>query len=158
MLRRIAVLLVLGSLLLAACGGDGDDGGDTPGPDDGGGVGAVFDEARCAEVVQAMAAAAAAIPQSMSGDASGLEGSISQLEAFASAAPEEIRDDLRTIYEGYASVARAMADSGFDPASGEVPDAQTLAALQAAAAALDTSDFQAAADRVNAYFEQECGA
>lgn len=158
MLRRIAVLLVLGSLLLAACGGDGDGNGNGDTPDAGDGVGPEFDEARCDEVVRAMAAAAAAVPQSMSGDAGGLEESIAQLEAFASAAPEEIRDDLRTIYEGYASVTQAMADVGYDPTSGEVPDAQTIAALQAAAAALDTAEFREASERVNTWFEQECGA
>lgn len=162
MFGRIVVFLAVGSLLLAACGGgDGDGGGGSDiGADGGGdgGAGAVFDEVRCAEVVQAMAAAAAAVPQTMSGDAGGLEDSIAQLEAFANAAPEEIRDDLRTVYEGYASVAQAMADAGFDPTSGEIPDAGTIAALSAAAEALDTAEFQEAAQRVNTYFEQECGA
>jgi predicted small secreted protein len=157
MFRRIAVLLVVGSMLLAACGGDGGNGDAVEDGGGDGGAGAAFDEVRCAQVVQAMAAAAAAVPQSMSGDAGGLESSIDQLEAFASAAPEEIREDLSTIYEGYARVAGAMADSGYDPASGAPPDAQTIAALQAAAQTLDTADFRAASDRVNGYFERECG-
>jgi len=158
MLRRIFVLLLVGSMALAACGGD-DDGGDGSDGGGDGGDGAVgaFGSGECLEATQAMAAAAAAIPQSLGGDAASLEDSISQLEAFASAAPEEIREDLQTVYEGYASVARALQESGFDPSSGQAPPPEVLAALQAAAAELDAQDFRDAVDRVNAWFESECG-
>jgi len=161
MLRRIFVVLLVGSMALAACGGDDDGGGGSDGDAGGdGGDGAVdvFGSAECLEATQAMAAAAAAVPQSLGGDAASLEDSISQLEAFASAAPEEIREDLQTVYEGYASVARALQESGFDPSSGQAPPPEVLAALQAAAAELDAQDFRDAVDRVNAWFESECGA
>ncbi|MGZ5291786.1 MAG: hypothetical protein ACXWX6_10150 [Actinomycetota bacterium] len=160
MLRRIFVMLLVGSMGLTACGGGDDEGGG--GGDDGGGddgaIADVFDSAGCLEATQAMAAAASAVPQSFSGDSAGLEDSVAQLQAFAEAAPDEIREDLVTIYEGYASVAQAFADSGFDPTSGEAPPPEVISALQAAAAELDAQDFRDAIDRVNAWFESECGA
>jgi hypothetical protein len=160
MLRRFLALLLVGSMVLVACGGDDDGGGGDGGGGDGGNgaIEDLFDSEGCLEATQAMAAAAAAVPQSLGGDAGGLEDSISQLEAFASAAPEEIREDLQTVYEGYASVARALEESGFDPASGEAPGPEAIAALQAAASELDAQDFRDAVDRVNAWFESECGA
>ena len=157
MLRRIFVLVLVGSMALAACGG-GDDGGSDGGGDGGNGAVDAFASGECLEAAQAMAAAASAVPASLGGDAASLEDSISQLEAFASAAPEEIREDLQAVYEGYASVARALEESGFDPTSGEAPPPEALAALQAAASELDAQDFRDAVDRVNAWFESECGA
>lgn len=170
MLRRLAVMLVLGSVVLAACGGGNDEAapGAETGADGGtaaetgagaggetGGVGTI-DAARCAEIAQAMgAAAAAAIPQG-TGGTSDLGSSVAQLEAFAAAAPEEVRDDLQTVAEGYASFAQAFEDSGYDPASAQPPTAEQLAAITAAAEQLDSEEFQAAADRVSAYFEAGC--
>jgi hypothetical protein len=170
-LRRLLILLVLGSLVLTACGGDdggaGDEGGTTgdvaadtgadAGEDGDGDVGAI-DAARCAEVTAAMAAAANAVPQAFSGGGADLEASVEQLEAFAEAAPEEIRDDLLTIAEGYAKVIQAFADADFDPTSGEAPPPEVIAALEEATQQIDSGEFQAAADRVNAWFEEECGA
>ena len=156
MLRRIFVMLLVGSMALAACGGDDEGGGGGDGVGDGA-IG-VFDSAECLEATQAMAAAASAVPQSFSGDAAGLEDSVAQLQAFAEAAPDEIREDLVTIYEGYASVAQAFADSGFDPTSGEAPPPEVITALQTAAAELDAQDFREAIDRVSAWVDSECGA
>lgn len=170
MLKRMLVLLMMGSMLLAACGGD-DDGGSLDGGGDGGtetgtdgqtgddGVDVgVVDAAQCAEVAAAMAAAAQAIPAVFSGSDADLDTSIQQLEAFAEAAPEEIRADLQTIYEGYAAVATILADADFDPASGQAPPPEVIAQLEEASQLLDSAEFQAAVENVNAYFESGCGA
>lgn len=153
MLRRVVVMLLFGTMLLAACGRDEAEDAAPVGGEDAD-VGAI-DAARCAELVQAMAAAAAA-PQAATGGAADLEQSIEQLEAFAAAAPEEIRDDVQTIAEGYAEIADVFRDAGFDPASGEPLSAETIAALTAAAERLQTPEFQGAVDRVSAYFDAEC--
>ncbi len=164
MLKRIVVMLVFGSMLLAACGGDdggaldgGGDGGGDVGGDGGGDVG-VIDSAQCAEVASAMAAAAQAIPAAFSGSASDLETSIQQMQAFADAAPDEISGDLQTIYEAYATFAQVLADSGYDPASGQAPSAEVIAAMEEASSALNSEEVTAASARVSAFFEGGCGA
>lgn len=163
---RLVALLVVGAFVFAACGGGDDDGGDAAdggvtatGGDggDGGGVGNPFDAAQCAEVITAMAAAAASIPQAMSGELGDLGTSVEQMEAFAEAAPEEIREDLVLVAQGYSAYTEAMAESGYDPASGEAPPPEVIAALTAAGTALQDADFVAASERVNAWFASECG-
>jgi hypothetical protein len=156
---RFVVLLVVGAFLFAACGGGDDDGGGTTGAagGDGGGIAGPLDAAECAQVVTAMAAAAAAVPQVMSGEVGDLSTSVEQLEAMASQAPEEIRDDLVTVAQGYAAYSQALQDSGWDPSSGEAPPPEVIAALTAAGQALDDADFQAASERVSAWFAENCG-
>ena len=167
MLRRILALLVLASLLLAACGGDDGDGSDEGGGDGGeategdggeatdGDVG-IFDAGECAEVAAAMAAAAQAMPAAMSGSAADLEQSIEQFQAFADVAPDEIRDDMQTLAEGYARIGQILADADFDPTSGQPPSADVIAQLEQASQELNTAEFTAAAEHVSAYFESGC--
>jgi hypothetical protein len=150
-------------MLLAACGGDDEGGSDEAGgggdggeATDGNGDVGIFDAAECAEVAAAMAAAAQAMPAVMSGSAADLEQSIEQFQAFAEAAPEEIRDDMQTLAEGYAQIAQVLADADFDPASGQPPSPETIAALEQASQALNSEEFTAAAERVSAYFESGC--
>ena len=156
---RFVVLLVVGAFVLGACGGGDDDGGGTTGAaaGDGGGVAGPLDAVECAQVVSAMAAAAAAVPQVMSGEVGDLGTSVDQLEAMAAKAPEEIRADLLTVAQGYAAYSQALQDSGWDPSSGEAPPPEVIAALTAAGQALDDADFQAASDRVSAWFADNCG-
>jgi hypothetical protein len=166
MLKRMLVLLLAGTMLFAACGDDGGgldgggdgggDGGTETGTDDGGGDIGVIDAGQCAEVAAAMAAAAQAIPAAFSGSETDLEASIQQLQAFADAAPDEIAADLAIIYEAYAEFAQILADADFDPASGQAPPPEVIAALEQASATLDSAEVQAAAERVNAYFEAGC--
>jgi hypothetical protein len=163
--RFVAVLMV-GAFVLAACGGGGDPEAVSPAAGDGGGdtggdtgeVGGVFDATECAQVVSAMGAAAAAVPQAMSGGGGDLDQSLAQLQAFAEAAPEEIRADLMLVYEGYGAYMAAMQDAGYDPTSGEVPSAEVIAAMEAASAQLSAPEFTAASERVSAWFETNCGA
>jgi hypothetical protein len=159
-LSRLVALVIVGAFVLGACGG-GDD-GDTVSPPggggDGGGVGGALDAAECAQVVAAMSAAAAAVPQAMSGEAGDLSTSLDQLQAFADAAPEEIRDDLLLVYQGYAVFQTAMQEAGYDPSSGLPPSADVIAAMQAASVELQSADFVAASGRVTAWFQTNCGA
>ena len=158
---RFVVLLVIGAFVLAACGGGDDEGGGgggtTGAAGDGGGVAGPLDAAECAQVVSAMAAAAAAVPQVMSGEAGDLGTSVEQLEAMAAKAPEEIRDDLLVVAQGYAAYSQALQGSGYDPSSGEAPPPEVIAALTEAGQALDDADFQAASERVSAWFADNCG-
>jgi hypothetical protein len=176
---RFIALLSVAALSLSACGGDDDDdtGASEPAAEEDGGDATddgddasdsvdeddvedaldAFTSDECAEAYAAMIAAASAVPESLSGQGDDdLETSLDQLNAFADAAPEEIRDDLRTVYEGYARVVEALQDAGFDPESGEIPDADALAELQAIGEELDNAEFQEAAENVSTWFEEEC--
>ena len=175
---RVASIVLVGALALTGCGGDGDDeaadattttveedsgseGGSGGGSEDegsgsGAGSGAITSE-RCAEAVQAMSAAASAVPQSLTGEAGDFDESLDQLEAFADAAPDEIRDDMQVIAEAYARVAEALEDAGIDPDSGEPPSPERIAELQEIAEELDDEELQEASERVNTWFEEECG-
>ena len=153
---KLVALFVVGAFVLAACGG-GDD-ADTPAAaGDGGGVAGPLDAAECAKVVSAMSAAAAAVPQAMSGEAGDLSTSVEQMQAFAAAAPEEIRDDLVTVATAYAAYSAALTGSGYDPASGQAPPPEVIAALTEAGQKLQDADFQAASERVSAWFAENCG-
>ena len=153
---RFVVLLVIGAFVLAACGGGDDEGGaGTTGA--AGGVAGPRDAEECGKDVSAIAAAAPAVPQVMSGEAGDLGTSVEQLEAMAAKAPEEIRADLLVVAQGYAAYSQALQDSGWDPSSGEAPPPEVIAALTVAGQALDDADFQAASDRVSAWFAANCG-
>jgi hypothetical protein len=159
-------MVVVGAIMLAACGGgDGSSTGSAAGGagDTGGasevasGPAGAFDVAECAQAVSAWAAAAAAVPAAASGSAADLQTSLDQLQAFAAAAPEAIRDDLMLVYQAYGEFVKAMQDTGFDPTSGEVPSAETIAAMEAASQKLDDPELTAASDRVSAWFAANCG-
>lgn len=166
-----AAALVAGLALVVSCGDDGgiggaaDQVGDTraaadsgsgSGGDSGSGSGANTGvTAKCLDAAKAMAAATAAVPMAMAGGAGNLQQSIDQLEAFASAAPSEIRNDLKTVAEAYAKFAKALKDSGYTGSQTMSPSA--LQAIQKASQELDKDDFQKASDRVTAWFDKECG-
>jgi hypothetical protein len=166
-LTKLTVVVSLFALVLVGCGGgDSDDGGGGGGTtgggattgDDGGTVidGGALDAATCAQVVAAMASAYSGSAAAMTGGSPDLQASVDQLEAFAASAPEEIRDDMQTIAAAYATMMQAFADSGYDPASGQAPTPEQVAALQQATAAINTAEFQQASDNVSAWFEEQC--
>lgn len=150
--RFVAVMIVV-ALVLAACGG----GGGASGSAGGGVVGGSLDAAQCAQAVAAMSAAAAAVPQAMSGEAGDLTTSLAQLQAFAEAAPERMRADLMLVYQAYGEFVTAMQNAGYDPSSGQPPPPQAIAAMQSASQKLQDPDVKAASDRLTAWFASNCG-
>ncbi len=160
-LTKLTVVLSLFALALVGCGGgDSDDGGggSTAGGDGGTTIdGGALDAATCAQVVAALASAYSGSAAAMTGSAGDLGSSVDQLEAFAANAPDEIAADLQTITSAYATMMQALADSGYDPASGTPPTAEQAAALQSATAAINTPEFQQASDNVSAWFAEQCG-
>ncbi len=169
-LSRFVTVVIVGAFVLAACGGGGTDaaspaagdggsasvsaGGSTGGSTGGGGA---IDAAKCAQVVTAMSGAAAAAAQAMSGQAGDLNTELAQLQAFAAAAPEEIRADLMLVYQRYSDFMTAMQDAGYDPTSGQQPTAEQIAAMQQASQIFQDADFQAASKRADAWFKANCG-
>jgi hypothetical protein len=163
-----AVAVVGAITLLAACGGDDGAGlGESSTPDattagssnttatgSGSGSGTGTPTAECLNAAKAMATAASAVPLAVTGGAGNMQQSIDQLNAFASAAPAEIRNDMKTVAEGYAKVAKVISDAKITP--GQTPSPAALAALTKAGAELDNASFKAANDRVSAWFAKEC--
>ena len=82
-------------------------------------------------------------------------GDVSELfDEFAANAPDEIRDDFATLAEAYASYADVLEDIDVDP--GETPDAEALAQLQSALAAVDQQEVTAASQRISDWAEENC--
>ncbi len=172
--RVLVVLLV--AVALASCGGDS--GADdttiaptddvnatttTAAPDeatDGDSGGLAGLSSTCLEATQGMAAAVSAYSTGMaqafggSLDDESLQLAAEQLEAMAEAAPDEIKDDLNVIAAQLGDFYTALAESGYEP--GATPDADQLAALSALAESIDNAAFEAAADNINAWFEENC--
>lgn len=104
-----------------------------------------------------MSGARAAAAQAMSGQAGDLNASLAQLQAFAAAAPEEIRADLMLVYQRYSDFMTAMQDAGYDPSSGQPPTAEQIAAMQQASQVFQDADFKAASKRADDWFKANCG-
>jgi len=163
-LRPALLVMILSVAFLGACGGGGDDESSSgtalssdSGDPDTGAVGA-FTAARCADALRGMAEAAAAVPQAFSGtNNETLQDSIDRLDEAANAAPSEIRADMQIVADGYKKIVSILVDANFDPASGQAPSQETIQTLEEASAEVDSAEFKAAADRVQAWFQDECG-
>jgi hypothetical protein len=157
---KLVVVLSIVALALVGCGGGDDSGGGDGGGGDGGGSidGGALDASTCAQVIAAMASAYSGTTAAMTGGNAGeMQSSIDALENFAANAPDEIADDMQTLAAAYAQVTQALADSGYDPASGVAPTPEQAAALQQATAGLNSEEFQQASDNVTAWFQEQCG-
>jgi hypothetical protein len=162
--RSLVPVLMVVLFALVACGGDDASasadtvtdaaGGGDGGADDGGA--GIFDSAECAQAVAAWSQAAQAAGAAMSGTSEDISASVDALQAFAASAPEEIRDDFTTVYEAYAAFIGALEDSGYDPASGAIPTAEQIAAIEAASQSLDDAEVAGASERVTAWFDDNC--
>jgi hypothetical protein len=108
------------------------------------------------DCVQASLAMVAAMGGAFTGEGGDTEESLEQFEELADNAPDDIKDDLQTIAEGLGKYYEELADAGFDPDSGEVPDASDIAALTELAESLNTEEMQEAGDNVNEWFEAGC--
>ena len=161
----IAFLVVL-ALLAAGCGGGDDTASDpdtvvtettddtagettdeTTTDDDGS-----FATSECASLV----AAATSISQTFSatGTTDDVEEARAQFEEFADNAPDEIRDDLQVLAAAYEEFADVLGDVNIEP--GQTPDAEAIAALQAAIAAIDQAEVTEASANVTAWTTANC--
>jgi hypothetical protein len=164
--RRAVGALLIGSLALAAggCGGGGDDQAESPPPSVEGSSAGPGDEVGstltggCVTAVTAMAKLATDYAAAMAdGSTVDFRDSVEAYEASAPNAPPEIQADMRTVAEGYASTVAVQVETHFDPTSSEPPSLETQLKLQAAAVALDESDFEEASQRVTAWLGDKCG-
>jgi hypothetical protein len=97
----------------------------------------------------------AAIGQAFSG-AGGADEETSELfQELVAKAPAEIKDDLEVVAGAYSEYADALAD--LDLKEGQVPSAEDLQKIQAAIGSIDQAEVQAAAERLSAWAEANCG-
>lgn len=75
-------------------------------------------------------------------------------QAFADAAPDEIREDFRVLADAYADYIEVL--SGLDLQPGEVPSAEQLQELQQAAESFNQPELIAASDRMSAWTTENC--
>lgn len=153
------------ALLGAGCGGsdDGpvsagatttaapsDDGGSSDGTDAGLGAGFVPEDCQFLLAGAFLNPLAGTVP----GSDLDLGDSARQLEAIADKAPDDIKDAMRTISEGFALFAEALKDVDMsDPAAFADPEVQ--AKFQELDDVFD-ADFEAAGEKVSAYVEANC--
>ena len=153
-MRRRAALIAL-VLLAAACGSSSEKSSSTSADADVSAGASVFTSARCAAAVQDMTAASAKIGQAMTGQASDLEDTVEAFGALADAAPSEIKADMKVLADAYGSFVQAMADA--DITVGSVPSADAIEKLQDASEKFNATEVQAAAERVQTWFQTKCG-
>jgi hypothetical protein len=104
-----------------------------------------------------LAASAAKISQDFSAAGAGtgnLDNVAKEFQAFADAAPSEIKGDLETIGTALSSYAKAL--HGVDLSSGQTPSAGDLQKVQAALSKLDTQKLEAAEQHLEAWTQKNC--
>jgi hypothetical protein len=163
----LGLLLLLVAGLLGGCGGGDDDESAEPSAsasadadvdaDADADVGDLFNSSRCAREVQRMAEAQAAALQAVTGNVDTVEEAADAFEEMADAAPSEIKDDMRILAEVYTEYGEIVAESNFDPSSGQPPSSEALEKLQEASEKFNDERFTEASERVSKWFQEECG-
>lgn len=165
-MTRIARLLVagvlVGGMVLTACGGDDDDSAsagasatisdkDVKAAARAAGV----DEA-CVEGVRAYGALAGAAGAAFSPAAGDLDKNVAAFQKYADSGPSDIRAELRIVADAYEAYVKAIVDSGWSPSSGKPPTQEQAAALSAAGEKIDDDSVKAAGDKISKYFDEQC--
>jgi hypothetical protein len=101
----------------------------------------------------ALASVGATIAQSLSG-ATGTTENSDELADLADKVPDEIKADVQTLAEAYATYAAKIKDIGIAP--GATPTADQLQQLQTALASIDQEELTAASNRIEAWTQQNC--
>ena len=158
-MRRHLVLLAAASALVVSCSGDDDDdqaaaGTEAPGRTDAGGGEAAGDY--CAALADFKAATESAnatddtaTPEQLEASFTGVE---QQLDPLIAAAPEEIEADLELLASGTRELIDALAASDYDVEAFALDEGN-----QELVANLDSEEYTAAGERIDAYGERECG-
>ncbi len=112
---------------------------------------------------EASVAVSAAMSTALAGSLAelGIEAETSpevDLARLAADAPEEIADDLTTVANVLGAYYETLAAAGVDLSDPATLTPEAVAAIEEAAAALDTPEFQDASNRITAWFEENCPA
>jgi hypothetical protein len=152
-LRALFALLALASLGLVACGGDDDDrGADASSGDQASGSSDASDDIdeECIEDLVGKGFTEALTNTSDVDDLS------QAFDEFADGAPNEIKQDVRTIADAFDDYLAALDDAGVDPKDPKSFADADPEKLEKIGEALDDDEFTKASERVSAYFEEHC--
>ncbi len=79
-----------------------------------------------------------------------------QLSQVADAAPDEIADSFHTLADGFKEVADQLDGVKIDFSDPQNMDPDAMAKLEAVGSTLDTAEFQAASDEIDAWISANC--
>lgn len=142
MTHTALALAATGAMVLGACGGD----------DGGGGGGSAADWCTMARAFSESGDVLDSEETDPGTIRDGMREAVRAVEAMERSAPAEIRDDVRQIASGFKAFNDALAKVDYNFFA-LLTDPEAAAAIEA----LDTPDFDAAADRIDAYTLRECG-
>jgi hypothetical protein len=110
----------------------------------------------CAQLI-ALGTRLAQALQTTSGNAQKrLSNEAKLLQAYANAAPSDVRGDFQTLAAAFNTYMHALLKAGVKP--GKVPTAAQIAQIQAAAKAFNTPKLRAAEQHLTAWAQKNCGA
>jgi hypothetical protein len=110
----------------------------------------------CAQL-EALGTKLAQALQSTSGSAeTRLSNEAKLFQAYANAAPSEVRGDFQTLAAAFTTYLHALVKAGVKP--GKIPTAAQIAQIQAAAKAFSSPKLQAAEQHLVAWAQKNCGA
>jgi hypothetical protein len=90
-----------------------------------------------------------------SGSTSAVAKEVDLFKALAAAAPSEIRADVETVANAYATAATALAKVHFTP--GQTPTPKQIAELQAVGKSFNVAKVEAAGKRLETWGKSHCG-
>lgn len=115
-----------------------------------------FGSEECLEASAAFLSAAGGAAALFGGGDEEVERSLAELEEISGEVPDEIKDDFEIFAEIYREVVDEFAGLDFDPTSDEAPSEEVMAALAELGERFQDSDFQAASERIQAWFTENC--
>lgn len=111
----------------------------------------------CIDGEMAMSAVVTASGMAFAGGESNMAEAMATFGAWADGAPDEIAAEMALMAEAYAQFIEALGESeSFDPTDPAAATPEVMAALEEAAEVLDTDEFKAAQETVEAWFEENC--
>ncbi len=116
------------------------------------GLGALASTANCGKIANIESAFAAAI----AGSSGNIQQQSALLQQFAANTPSDIRPDFEIVAAAFAKIASAL--KGYSLGSGGVPNAATIAKLQALSSQLNQSQLTKAEQAIGAWAAKNCHA
>ena len=102
----------------------------------------------------ALASVGATMAQAFAGAAGASDDNSDELAELASKVPDEIKADVETLAQAFATYVNELTDIGIE--AGATPNADQLQQLQAAIASLDQEELTAASQRIEAWSKENC--
>lgn len=160
MVRYVRLLVTIGAVFafgLTACGDDAEVSGEVSADVDATGELEVSGDDVCQGAAESMADAVSGVADSLSeSDIDDFGDVVAGLGGFVDAAPEEIRADVRVLFDGYAAYLEVWLENGIDTLIGDEPDEAAQQAVTDASDDLSSPEFEAARDRVGDWLQDHC--